>query len=151
MDFYVDAFYESLNKYNEELCGDKVEIIRNRESVIVVLADGLGSGVKANILATLTSKIIGTMLKKGADLEEAVDTIAQTLPICNVRKLAYSTFTILQIFKNGEANLVEFDNPTIFFLRQGKLLEIPFEFRNIDGKSVRNVGSILGLATPSSW
>ncbi len=145
MDFYVDAFYESLNKYNEELCGDKVEIIRNRESVIVVLADGLGSGVKANILATLTSKIIGTMLKKGADLEEAVDTIAQTLPICNVRKLAYSTFTILQIFKNGEAYLVEFDNPTIFFLRQGKLLEIPFEFRNIDGKSVRECRFNIGV------
>lgn len=145
MDFYVDVFYESLNKYNEELCGDKVELIRNEDSVIVVLADGLGSGVKANILATLTSKIIGTMLEKGCQVEEAVETIAHTLPICNVRKLAYSTFTILQIFKNGEAYLVEFDNPSVFFIRQGQLLEIPFEFRSINGKSVRECRFNIGV------
>lgn len=145
MNFYVDAFYESLNKYGEELCGDKVEIIRNGDSVIVVLADGLGSGVKANILATLTSKIVGTMLEKGCRVEEAVDTIAHTLPTCNVRKLAYSTFTILQIFKNGEAYLVEFDNPSVFFIRQGQLMEIPFEYRTIDGKNVRECRFNIGI------
>src|SRR5699024_5541744 len=123
MNFYVEAFYRSLNKYNEELCGDKVEIIRNEDSLIIVLADGLGSGVKANILATLTSKIIATMLKKGCEVEDAVETIAHTLPICNVRKLAYSTFTILQIFKNGKGYLVEFDNPSVFFIRDKQLLD----------------------------
>lgn len=137
MNFYIDSFYESLNRYGEELCGDKVEIVRGGDSLIVVLADGLGSGVKANILATLTSKIIGTMLEKGARVEEAVETIAQTLPICNVRKLAYSTFTILQIFKSGEAYLVEFDNPSVFFIREGNLFQVPFKFRNINGKDVR--------------
>lgn len=137
MAFYVDAFYESLNKYGEELCGDKVEIIRNGDSVIVVLADGLGSGVKANILATLTSKIVGTMLEKGSRIEDAVDTIAHTLPMCNVRKLAYSTFTILQIFKDGEAYIVEFDNPSVFFIREGKLIDMPFENKVIDSKNIR--------------
>ncbi len=145
MNFYIDSFYESLNRYGEELCGDKVEIVRGGDSLIVVLADGLGSGVKANILATLTSKIIATMLEKGARVEEAVETIAQTLPICNVRKLAYSTFTILQIFKSGEAYLVEFDNPSVFFIRQGKLFDIPFEFRNINGKNVRESRFNIGV------
>lgn len=145
MNFYVDAFYESLNKYKEELCGDMVEISRNDNSVIIVLADGLGSGVKASILATLTSKIIGTMLKEGCNVEEAVETITHTLPICNVRKLAYSTFTILQIFKNGEVYLVEFDNPSIFFIREGRLLEIPFEFRVINGRSVRESHFNIGI------
>lgn len=137
MKFFIDVAYKSLFKKGEELCGDKVEIIRTEESVILVLADGLGSGVKANILSTLTSKIIGTMLKEGAHVEEAVETIAKTLPICNVRGLAYSTFTILQIFYTGEAYVVEFDNPTLIFVRDGKLIDLPMEERMISGKNVR--------------
>lgn len=137
MELFIDVAYESINKFNEELCGDKVEIVRTDDSVIIVLADGLGSGVKANILSTLTSKIIATMLKKGAGLDEAVDTITHTLPICNVRKLAYSTFTILQVLNNGEAYLVEFDNPSVFFIRDGGLMDIVFESRVINGRKIR--------------
>ncbi len=136
MSLYIDVNYESLNKYREELCGDKVEIIRSSDSVVVVLADGLGSGVKANILATLTSKIIGTIMSNGLDIEEAVNTIASTLPVCKEREVAYSTFSIIQIFNNGEGYLVEFDNPAIMRLRKGRLLEIETESREISGKLI---------------
>ncbi|MCQ1530860.1 SpoIIE family protein phosphatase [Lutispora saccharofermentans] len=137
MAFFVDVSVRSLNKHNEELCGDKVEVIRTRESVIIILSDGLGSGVKANILATLTSKIIGTMLKEGASIDEAVDTITQTLPICSVRQVAYSTFTILQIFNDGHAYIVEFDNPSIAFFRAREAVCLPWKERIVHGKRIR--------------
>lgn len=137
MSVYIDADYLSLNKYREELCGDKVEIIRNENSIIVVLADGLGSGVKANILATLTSKIIGTMLSMGAGIEEAVETIINTLPICKEREIAYSTFSILQVFNTGECYLVEFDNPAAITLKRGKYYEQRKECREINGKLIK--------------
>lgn len=137
MAFYVDVSVRSLNKHNEELCGDKVEVIRTKESIIIILSDGLGSGVKANILATLTSKIIGTMLKEGASIDEAVDTITQTLPICSVRQIAYSTFTILQIFNDGHAYIIEFDNPSIAFFRGREVFHLPWKERIIHGKRIR--------------
>lgn len=136
MRMHVDVAYRSLNKYGEELCGDKVKICRTDDSVIMVLADGLGSGVKANILSTLTSTIISTMLKNGATVEQAVETIVSTLPTCSVRKLAYSTFSILQVFDNGEAYLVEFDNPACIFIRGGKLQELAREYKEYAGKNV---------------
>lgn len=137
MSIFVDVDYASLKKYKEELCGDKVELIRNEDSVIIVLADGLGSGVKANILATLTSKIIGTMLSMGATLEEAVETIASTLPVCKVRDLAYSTFSILQIYETGEAYLVEFDNPSAIRLKKGKFNDLEMVSREVSGKLIK--------------
>lgn len=136
MNINVDVAYKSLNKMHEELCGDKVEILRTKDSTILILADGMGSGVKANILATLTSKILGTMFLNGATLEECVDTIVQTLPVCQVRQVAYATFSILQVFNNGDAYLVEFDNPGCIFIRDGKLMEIPQNIREVEGKKI---------------
>ena len=132
----VDVAYKSLNKFTEILCGDRVEILKTIDSDIMILADGMGSGVKANILSTLTSKILGTMFLNGATLDECVDTIVETLPVCQVRGVAYSTFSILQVFHNGDAYLVEFDNPGCIFIRDGKLMEIPTNLREIDGTKI---------------
>ena len=137
MSVSIDVAWKSLNKYTEELCGDKVEILKKEDSDVVILSDGMGSGVKANILATLTSKILKTMFAYDLPIEESVEMIAKTLPICKVREVAYSTFSILQIFHSGEAYLVEFDNPSCIFIRDGKIVKIPFETREIEGKTIR--------------
>lgn len=137
MGIFVDLAWKSLNKYEEELCGDKVEVLHTEDSSILILADGMGSGIRANILATLTSKILGTMFSHGIPLEEAVETIAKTLPISSVNDVAYSTFSILQIFDNGKGYLVEYDNPACIFLRNKKLSELPFRERMVAGKNIR--------------
>lgn len=136
MEYFIDVAYDSLFHFGEELCGDNVEFIREDDYCILVLADGLGSGVKANILSTLTSKIISTMLKEGATLDEAIETIAKTLPVCQERNIAYSTFTIIRIDKSGHVYLAEFDNPNALHYRKGTMLEIERTSRNIDGKEV---------------
>ena len=137
MSVSVDVAWKSLNKYEEELCGDKVEVLKTEDSDVLILADGMGSGVKANILATLTSKILRTMFRDGASIELAVETIAKTLPICKVREVAYATFSILQIKHNKEAYLVEFDNPGCIFIRDKKIVKYPYQERVMEGKTIR--------------
>lgn len=129
--------YHSLFKYGEQLCGDKVEVAEPEEnSLIMVLADGLGSGVKANILSTLTSTIISTMMANGMSIEECVHTIASTLPVCEVRKVAYSTFTIISVVNNEYAEIIQYDNPFVIFLRDGKSIDYPKTAVEIDGKTI---------------
>ncbi|MEG1742339.1 MAG: serine/threonine-protein phosphatase, partial [Acetivibrio sp.] len=77
------------------------------------------------------------MFLNGASLDECVETIVKTLPECKERQVAYSTFSILQIYHNGEGYLVEFDNPSCIFIRERKLIEIPFERRIIEGKEIK--------------
>ncbi len=136
MKFCIDATYESLCKNGEELCGDKVEIVKGEKDVILVLSDGLGSGVKANILSTLTSKIIATMLAGGATIDECIDTIASTLPVCAERGIAYSTFSILRVDYEGHAFLAQYDCPESIVLRKGVPLEIEKKWRQVAGKQI---------------
>lgn len=133
----TDIGYVTLTKTGEQLCGDHVELVQQADgSVVLVLADGLGSGVKANILSTLTSKIISTMIANGLTLEDCVSTIAATLPVCAERKVAYSTFTILRIVDCAEAELIQYDNPHTILLRRGKHVDYPEICENIDGKNI---------------
>ena len=136
-DLCADIGYKSVNHCGEQLCGDHVDIVeQDSSSTVIVLADGLGSGVKASILSTLTSKIISTMMAEGLPLEECVDTIAATLPVCSVRGVAYSTFTIIHIIENDTAELIQYDNPHIIFIRDEHIYDYPKTETNIDGKKI---------------
>ena len=136
-DLCADIGYKSINHVGEQLCGDHVDIVEPDEnSTVIVLSDGLGSGVKASILSTLTSKIISTMLAEGLPLEECVSTIAATLPVCSVRGVAYSTFTIIHIKNNETAEIIQYDNPQVVVIRDDVNYDYPKTEMNIGGKKI---------------
>lgn len=133
----AETGYVSFNKAGEELCGDRVEVYQDDGTTLLVLADGLGSGVKANILSTLTSKILVTMIAGGMAIDECIDTIAATLPVCKLREIAYSTFTAILIRENRSAELIQFDNPDVIMLRGGERWDYPVSTRVVAGKTIR--------------
>ena len=136
-DLCADIGFKSINHYGEQLCGDHIDIIETDEnSTVIVLSDGLGSGVKASILSTLTSKIISTMLAAELPIEECVSTIAATLPVCSVRGVAYSTFTIIRLLNNETAEIIQYDNPQVILLRDGENFEYNKTEMNIGGKKI---------------
>lgn len=136
-DLCADIGYKSINHIGEQLCGDHIDVVEQGEnSTVVVLADGLGSGVKASILSTLTSKIISTMMAEGLKLEDCVATIAQTLPICSVRGVAYSTFTIMHLVNNEHIEIIQYDNPLVIMLRDGKNYDYPKTEMNVGNKKI---------------
>jgi len=145
---YFEWGIRQLFKRGEELCGDSIVVSRHADSVTLALSDGLGSGVKANILATLTTRIAMQMLENDLPLGEVVQTLTETLPVDNVRKLAYSTFAIAQFFRHGTARVVEFDSPSAIQLRGRQTQPVVYEDRVIDGKTIHE--SVLDLQ-PGDW
>jgi len=135
-ELYIDTGYISLIKHGEQLCGDRVIFASNENTRIGVLEDGLGSGVKANILATLTAQILATMSVGGMSVEDCVNTVVRSLPECNVRKIAYSTFTIIKIRDQKYVELTRFDNPHTIVLRDGVNHEFEYNHRIIADKRI---------------
>lgn len=134
---YVDVSSKSINKDHEQLCGDHVDIVRPSEDLTVaVLADGLGSGVKANILSILTSKILSTMLANGISIYKCLNTVSSILPVCKERKIAYSTFSALKITNNEYMEIIEYDNPQAIFLRDGKYYPLDRTLTKVEGKTI---------------
>jgi hypothetical protein len=136
MKLYYEWGTRQLYKRGEELCGDSIAVSRHSDSVTLALSDGLGSGVKANILATLTTRIAIHMLENELPLGEVVQTLSETLPVDRVRKLAYSTFAIAQFSNQGYAKVVEFDSPSAILLRKRKIQPVVYEERVIEDKKI---------------
>ena len=136
-DLCAEIGYKSINHDGEQLCGDHIDIVeQSNDSTVIVLADGMGSGVKASILSTLTSKIISTMMAADLPLEECVSTIAATLPVCSVRGVAYSTFTIMHLINSRTIELIQYDNPHIIYIRDGALYDYAKTEVNIGEKKI---------------
>lgn len=136
MKIYYEWGIQQINKKGEELCGDSISVHRDSDSITIALSDGLGSGVIANILATLTTQIAIKLLENYLPLEEVVQTLSETLPVSNVRKLAYSTFTIGRFKSNGFARVVDFDSPSVIHIRSRKFQPIIYRERDVEKKQI---------------
>jgi len=122
-ELFIDISELAIKKYGESLCGDQIKTARTEDKTIIVLSDGLGSGVKASILATLTTEIIIRMLKADVGLADVVETVIGTLPVCKSRKIAYSTFAVMEIqHADYSYKIVNFDSPPAMLFHQGRLM-----------------------------
>ena len=136
MGLFLEYGYTSFNKFGEELCGDRVSIVKKNGYTTIVLADGLGNGVKANILSTLTTEILSTLVSNDISMEECIETIAQTLPVCKDRGVAYSTFSVIHVNDNGNGYMFEFDNPECICFSNGVYKKLERQELNILNKKI---------------
>jgi hypothetical protein len=131
-----DIGIAGIAKDREEVTGDTVEVVRGKDATTVIFSDGLGSGIKASILSILTVKIAAGLLRRNIALEQVFATIADTLPTCKVRNLAYATLTILKIDDSGAAHLIEYDNPGLIRIHEGEVIPVERRQREIAGKTI---------------
>lgn len=127
--FHIEVECFQLNKEGNQLCGDVFlsRKVKNEDRIVLAFSDGLGSGVKANVLATLTTSMAVNFTTCNVPVERAAVTIMDTLPVDSKRKISYATFTIADIDSDGETKIIEFDNPRYLLIRGGISLPIQRE------------------------
>ncbi|MEW6135525.1 MAG: SpoIIE family protein phosphatase [Bacteroidota bacterium] len=120
--FYIEVSCQQINHDGERICGDVFLSRRIREEgrTLAVLSDGMGHGVKANILATLTATMAINFAEEHKDVAVIAEIIMNTLPVCSERKISYSTFTIVDVELDGVTRVLEYDNPQCIIIREGK-------------------------------
>ena len=143
-DFYIEVVCEQRNYGMERICGDVFlsRKIREENRTIAVLSDGMGHGVKANVLATLTATMSVNFAAEHKHPETITEIIMNTLPICSDRKMSYSTFTIIDIESHGEINILEYDNPQTIIIRNNRSFDPGWQTSIMDteknkGKEIR--------------
>lgn len=137
--FYIEVNCQQKNHEGERICGDVFlsKRVKEENRIIAVLSDGMGHGVKANILATLTATMALNFTKEHKDFNTIAETIMNTLPVCSVRKISYSTFTIVDIEIDGKVSILEYDNPTTLVLRYNRLFEPEWKCIMLDSDNNR--------------
>lgn len=138
-DFHIEIDAQQQNHEEERICGDVFlsEKIKAENRYVMVLSDGMGHGVKANILASLTAKMALNFTKEHKDVNRIADIIMNTLPVCSERKISYSTFSVVDI-DNDTTTILEYDNPSAIVLREDEILELEWKCIVLQGE--RNAG-----------
>jgi hypothetical protein len=145
--FYIEVDCQQKNHEGERICGDVFlsERIKSEGRTIVVLSDGMGHGIKANMLATLTATMALNFTKEHKDVNRIAEIIMNTLPVCSQRKISYSTFTIIDIETTGTTTILEYDNPNTIIFRDNKKFDP--EWKCITLQSEKNAGKELRSCT----
>jgi hypothetical protein len=145
--FYIEVDCQQKNHEGERICGDVFlsERIKSEGRTIVVLSDGMGHGIKANMLATLTATMALNFTKEHKDVNRIAEIIMNTLPVCSQRRISYSTFTIVDIESDGRTTILEYDNPNALIFRDGKKFDP--EWKCIILQSEKNAGKELRSCT----
>lgn len=121
----VDCFQK--NKAGNIVCGDSFmsQKLKDEERIISVLSDGLGSGIKASVLSTMTVTMAMNYTAMNESILQTALSIINTLPQDMVRKISYSTFCIFDIDCFGNTKVIEYETPQIYLFRRGQIAEIP--------------------------
>lgn len=132
--YFIEIDYAQRSKRRQNTCGDSFlsRKIREENRSIAILSDGLGSGIKASVLSTLTAVMVSRFVSSFRDVQKTAEIIMKTLPVCRQRKISYATFTIVDIDGDGNAGIVEYDNPPVLIIRNLAALQV--ETSAIEGR-----------------
>jgi hypothetical protein len=141
--FFIEVNSQQRNYHGERICGDVFlyRYLKEEDRIIAVLSDGMGHGVKANILATLTSTMALNFTREHKEVDTIAEIIMNTLPVCSERKISYSTFSIIDIESSGKTNILEYDNPSTIILRGREIFDPSWKKVVLD--KGKNAGKVL--------
>ena len=134
---FVEVGHYQLCKHGQGAPGDMFLSEKNDDTgrIITVLSDGLGSGIKAGVLSTLTATMALKFVAADIPIKRAAEIIMNTLPVDKDRGISYATFTLVDIAPNSSVRIMEYDNPGYVLIRSNVIVEPIKDFAPIERKN----------------
>lgn len=128
-DLFVEIEFSQCNHHGEDICGDSflMQKIEGQNRLIAVLSDGLGHGVKAGILSTMTASMALKFIASDLEIGRSAEIMMDALPVCQRRKISYATFSIFDYRESGSARIIEMDNPPFLHIRKSAVLASDYQ------------------------
>lgn len=128
-DLFVEMEFSQCNYHGEDVCGDSflMQKVEGQNRLIAVLSDGLGHGVKAGILSTMTASMALKFIASDLEIGRSAEIMMDALPVCQRRKISYATFSIFDYRESGSARIIEMDNPPFLHIRDGEVLSADYK------------------------
>ncbi len=144
---FIEVGYYQTCKHKNIAEGDVFLSQKNPSDgrVITTLSDGLGSGIKAGVLATLTATMASKFIASDIPMRKAANIIMDTLPVCKERGISYATFTLVDIEPSARVRIMEYDNPPYVLIRENTLIEPIKEISQIERKKMTTAPKIEAL------
>jgi serine/threonine protein phosphatase PrpC len=108
---HIELDIQQQAKKSGQPCGDVVLWERNQAATLVILADGVGSGIKANLAATFTAQRLLTLLREDVPLREAFTSVVADSERAKKNQGPYTALTLIRILNDGHATALTYEMP----------------------------------------
>ncbi len=141
--YHIEIDVQQKRPKGEIACGDVFmsDIFREEGRTILALSDGIGHGIKASVLAQLTATMALKYARFHTKPEIFSRIIMEALPKSSDGKESYATFTIIELETDGQVRIINYDNPPVLIIRNGKLFQ-PEEYE-LEVRGKENIGKVL--------
>jgi len=119
--YHTEIDIQQLCPKGQEVCGDIFlsRLVKEEGRTVLVLSDGVGHGIKASVLATLTATMALNYTSFHTKPEIAAQIIMDVLPSSGEMP-NYATFTVIEIESDGLIRTINYDNPPVIIIRQNE-------------------------------
>ena len=150
---FIEVGHFQVCKTKQVAPGDMFMSKKNPDDgrIITTLSDGLGSGIKANVLATLTATMATQFVASDIPIKRAAEIIMNTLPVCKERGISYATFTLVDVEPNSNVRIVEYDNPPYILVRDQEIIKTEKEQTKIERKDKKSAPKMDAILNYSSY
>ena len=134
--YHTEVGHFQINHVGEKICGDVFlsKRIPEENRVLCVLSDGMGHGVRANVLATLTATISLNFSIEHKNANALAGIIMKALPVCSERGISYATYSIIDVTpETNTVSILEYDNPQTLIMRGNRMYEPEWTLVQFEG------------------
>ena len=144
MKFFEDIIAQQL-KHGQLVCGDAFICERDERGTLLIICDGIGSGMYANIAAISCAARLKELLSRDVSLRAAAEMVAASMHKAREAEIPFSAFSIANISQDGHFSIYTYESPAPIHITDGSARALAPDFYTAGYEVVGEVAGMLDI------